>query len=89
MNVTQAKDILPTMSNKKTRLTDQLRQLIEAAEISRYELWQKTGIDQAVLSKFVNDKCGLSMESLDKIGDVLDLQITKRSNATAKRRKGN
>ena len=84
----QAIGILTTMSHKKTSLTDQLRQLIESAEISRYELWRQTGIDQAVLSKFVNHKGGLSMESLDKIGELLDLQITKRPTPTARRPKG-
>jgi predicted XRE-type DNA-binding protein len=83
----QADGIFATMTTKKTSLTEQLRQLIETAEMSRYELWQRTGIDQAVLSKFVNHKGGLSMESLDKIGELLDLQITKRP-TTAKRRKG-
>ena len=77
-----------TMTAKKTSLTDQLRQLIEAAEISRYQLWQQTGIDQAVLSKFVNGKGGLSMESLDKIGEVLDLQITKREIPEKLRKRG-
>lgn len=75
------------MTTKKTSLTDQLRHFVESAEISRYELWKITGIDQAVLSKFINGKGGLSMESLDKIGEVLNLQITKRPNAV-KRRKG-
>ena len=88
MNDIQADDILLPMTNNKTNLTDQLRQLIETAEISRYEIWQRTGIDQAVLSKFMNAKCGLSMESLDKIGEVLDLQITKRPKTAARRRKG-
>ena len=69
-------------------MTDQLRRLIEDAEISRYQLWQQTGIDQAVLSKFVNGKGGLSMESLDKIGEVLNLQITTRPITSAQRRKG-
>ena len=76
------------MTTKNTSLTDQLRQLIETAEISRYQLWQQTGIDQAVLSKFVNGKGGLSMESLDKIGEVLNLQITKSSKKPAPRRTG-
>ena len=76
------------MSNKKISLTDQLRQLIESAEISRYQIWQQTGIDQAVLSRFVNRKEGLSMESLDKLGEILDLQITKREKKSARRRKG-
>ena len=76
------------MTTKKTSLTDQLRQLIESAEISRYELWRQTGIDQAVLSKFVNHKGGLSMESLDKIGELLDLQITKKPKPAVRIRKG-
>ena len=82
----QAHGILTTMSDKKTSLTDQLRQLIESGELSRYQLWQQTGIDQAVLSKFVNHKGGLSMESLDKIGELLDLQITKKPKPAARRR---
>ena len=88
MSNNQADDILTPMTTKNTSLTDQLRQLIETAEISRYQLWQQTGIDQAVLSKFVNGKGGLSMESLDKIGEVLNLQITTRPITSAQRRKG-
>ncbi|MFM9960583.1 MAG: tyrosine-type recombinase/integrase [Planctomycetaceae bacterium] len=45
--------------------------------MSRYELSKLSGIDKSVLSKFVHGKCGLSMQSLDKIGELLDLQITK------------
>ena len=87
MNNTQLTNILPSMKPKPTALTDQLRHFIEAGEMSRYELSKITGIDKAVLSKFVHGKCGLSMQSLDKIGEILNLQITKRP-TTAKRRKG-
>ena len=88
MSNNQVDGILTTMTTKNTSLTDQLRQLIESAEISRYQIWQQTGIDQAVLSRFVNRKEGLSMESLDKLGEILDLQITKREKKSARRRKG-
>ena len=75
------------MKTKPTALTDQLRHLIEAGEMSRYELSKITGIDKSVLSKFVHGKCGLSMQSLDKIGETLSLQITKTTRP-ASRRKG-
>ena len=75
------------MKPKPTSLTDQLRHFIEAGEMSRYELSKITGIDKAVLSKFVHGKCGLSMQSLDKIGETLSLQITKTI-IPAPRRKG-
>lgn len=76
------------MKPKPTTLTDQLRHFIEADEMSRYELSKLTSIDKAVLSKFVHGKCGLSMQSLDHIGEALDLQITKRPKPAAKSRKG-
>ncbi len=74
------------MKPKPTTLTDQLRHFIEAGEMSRYELSKITGIDKAVLSKFVHGKCGLSMQSLDKIGEILDLQIIKKPKPAARRR---
>ena len=76
------------MKPKPTALTDQLRHFIEAGEMSRYELSKITGIDKAVLSKFVHGKCGLSMQSLDKIGETLSLQIIQTPKPAAKRRKG-
>ena len=75
------------MKTKPTALTDQLRHFIEAGEMSRNQLSKITGIDKAVLSKFVHGKCGLSMQSLDKIGETLSLQITKTT-IPAPRRKG-
>ena len=75
------------MKTKPTALTDQLRHFIEAGEMSRNQLSKITGIDKAVLSKFVHGKCGLSMQSLDKIGETLSLQITKTTRP-ASRRKG-
>lgn len=86
MNNTQPANILPPMKTKPTSLTDQLRHFIEAGEMSRNELSKITGIDKAVLSKFVHGKCGLSMQSLDKIGETLGLQITKNPKSAAKRR---
>lgn len=76
------------MSQKKTSLTDQLRQFIDAAEASRYRLAIQTGMSQAVLSRFMSGKGGMSMEKLDILADVLDLEITKRSKPAAKSRKG-
>ena len=76
------------MKSKPTALTDQLRHFIEAGEMSRYELSKITGIDKSVLSKFVHGKCGLSMQSLDKIGETLSLQIIQTPKPAAKRRKG-
>ena len=76
------------MSQKKTTLTDQLRQFIDTAEVSRYRLALQTGMSQAVLSRFMSGKGGMSMEKLDVLAEALDLEFTKRSKPAAKSRKG-
>ena len=57
------------------RLSDQLRWMIERSGVSRYQLWQQTGIDQAALSRFMAGKGGLSMESIDSLASVLRLRL--------------
>jgi hypothetical protein len=65
------------MPKKKQRLSlsDELRQAVERSGLSRYSIWQQTGIDQGSLSKFMDGERGLGMESIDKIADLLGLHI--------------
>ena len=73
------------MPKKKQRLSlsDELRQAVERSGLSRYSIWQQTGIDQGSMSKFVDGERGLGMESLDKLAELLGLHICT---ADAKRR---
>jgi len=43
--------------------------------VSRYRLWKETGIDQAVLSRFVAGKAGMTLKSLDVLADALGLRV--------------
>ena len=63
------------MSKTRTRFSDQIRQAVEASGQSRYRICKDTGIDQAVLSRFMAGKVGLSMATLDALADVLNLRI--------------
>jgi len=63
---------------RQHRLTDQIRLAIAQSRVSRYRIWKETGIDQATLSRFMQGKGGLSMNSLDNLGDCLDLSIVGR-----------
>ena len=65
------------MPKKKQRLSlsDELRQAIERSGVSRYSIWQQTGIDQGSLSKFMDGERGLGMESIDKLAELLGLHI--------------
>jgi transcriptional regulator with XRE-family HTH domain len=57
---------------------EQLRRLIRDCGETRYSLSQKTGIDQSALSRFATGKRGLSMEAIDRVFEVLDLEIKPR-----------
>jgi DNA transposition AAA+ family ATPase len=77
------------MPKKKQRLSlsDELRQAIERSGVSRYSIWQQTGIDQGSLSKFMDGERGLSIESIDTIAELLGLHICA-ADAKSRRPKG-
>jgi DNA transposition AAA+ family ATPase len=68
------------MPKKKQRLSlsDELRQAVERSGLSRYSIWQQTGIDQGSLSKFMDGERGLGMESIDRLADLLGLHIVAK-----------
>jgi plasmid maintenance system antidote protein VapI len=72
--------------SKPKPLTEQLREAILNADKSRYRIAKETGVNEAGLSRFVNHVAGLSLDSIDKIGECLDLEITARN--PAPKRKG-
>jgi hypothetical protein len=58
------------------RLSEQIREAIVKADVSRYRISLETGVDQTALSKFVLGRRGLSLEAMDAIGLYLGLSIT-------------
>ncbi len=64
---------------KRVPISEQLRQAILNADMS--------GLTEAGLSRFVNHVTGLSLESIDKIGECLDLEITPRKPTPTKKGK--
>lgn len=61
--------------NKTPKFSEQLRQAIDTAPVTRYRIAADTGINEAVLSRFVNSKVGLSMETVDVLCDYLGLKL--------------
>lgn len=60
-------------------LSEQLRDAIEKADMTRYELSKLSGVSQASLSKFVlRQRPGLSFDAMDRIGLALGLVIVKK-----------
>ena len=69
---------MPMGKKARQKLTDQLRQAVANSGKTLGELTRDTGIDKSALSRFVNGERGLSMETLDTIGDYLGLEIRRR-----------
>lgn len=58
-------------------LSEQLRKLIGKADISRYEISKRSGVDASQLHRFINGTGRLTTDSLDRIGEVLGLRLEK------------
>jgi transcriptional regulator with XRE-family HTH domain len=60
-------------------LSEQLRDAIEKAGVSRYEISKATGVSESTLSKFIlRQRPGLSFDALDRVGQYLGLVIVKK-----------
>jgi transcriptional regulator with XRE-family HTH domain len=56
-------------------VSEQLREAIDAAPISRRQICLQLGIDEAQFSRFMNHKAGLSMEGIDAVATLLGLEL--------------
>lgn len=73
-----------TMKQKRAKLSDQIRQAVNDCGMSRYQICKVLGIDQGLMSRFMNAGFGLSMANLDALADLLNLNLEPRPTATAK-----
>lgn len=65
------------MDRGHAKLSDQIRQAIDASGMSRYRICKMTAIPQSTMSRFMAGKLGLSMSLLDRLGEALDLRIVR------------
>ena len=64
------------MGKRRAKLSDQIRRAVDDCGQTRYRISKETGIDQSTLSRFMSGERGLPMNTLDKLADDLDLNIT-------------
>ena len=62
----------------RTKVSEQVRQIIRTCGLSRYAICQRTGLDQGTLSKVLSGQRRLSSKALDTLGELLDLEIKPR-----------
>jgi hypothetical protein len=65
-------------------LTERIQEAIRSSGTSRYAISKATGIDQALLCRFLQGKSSLTLISVDKVLDALGLEIVIRPSRTGK-----
>lgn len=70
--------ITTSLARKRRTISGQVRKAITSSGISRYRISLETGIDKAALSRFMAGKVGLTLNSVDKLAEYLDLEIVQR-----------
>jgi ribosome-binding protein aMBF1 (putative translation factor) len=66
------------MTRKGQKVTERLRQGIAGCGKSRYRLSQETNIDPATLHRFYHGQGSLSADGIDRLAEVLDLELVPR-----------
>jgi hypothetical protein len=60
---------------KPKRFSDQIRDAISGSSQSRYRICADIGLSQAAMSRFMNGKGGLSLETVDRLAELLNLRV--------------
>ena len=71
--------MMPMMSKKRVKLSNQIRQAIDVSGFSRYHICKAIDLPQSTMSRFMSGELGLSMAYADALADFLDLNITSGS----------
>jgi predicted transcriptional regulator len=64
------------MGQKK--LSDEIRDAVNASGMSRYAIAKALGIAESTMSRFMSGKGGLSMEFIDRLAELLGMHIVVR-----------
>lgn len=64
-------------------LGDGIRGAIKASPLSLREIARRTDLDPAALSRFVNGKAGMSLDSLNRIAAELGLRVVAKPHDAA------
>jgi transcriptional regulator with XRE-family HTH domain len=66
------------MAKQRGKLSDEIRQAVDASGLSRYRISKELGIAESTMSRFMSGQGGLSMEYLDRLAELLDLHLATR-----------
>ena len=62
------------------KLSTQLQEVISDCGMTNYQVAIRSRIHQSQISRFLRGRSKLTLDTIDKIGEALNLEITVRSN---------
>jgi transcriptional regulator with XRE-family HTH domain len=63
------------MAKQPEKVSDQIRNALAGAGVSRYAIAKQIGVSQALLSRFVNGGGGISLDVVDRLAGLLGLRV--------------
>jgi DNA-binding phage protein len=66
-------------------ITERIQEAIRSGGMSRYALSHRTGVDQALLCRFLKGQSSMSFETADKVLDALGLEVVIRPRHSTKK----
>jgi hypothetical protein len=64
------------MSSKRSKpISQQLREAVDASGMSRYRVCKEIGLPESTMSRFMSGHCGLSLATVDRLGELLRLTV--------------
>lgn len=74
------------MTKTTLHLGDQMRRHIRDSGLTCYRICKTTGIAEAVMSRFMTGRGGLRLSGMEKVADLLGLELVARGGAKPKRK---
>lgn len=59
-------------------ISEQLRNALESCKVSRYKIAKDSGVDHAVLRRFLKRERDIKLETASKLAEFLGLELKKR-----------
>jgi transcriptional regulator with XRE-family HTH domain len=66
------------MPKKRMTVSERIREAVETAEVTRYQIAQETGIEQSALTRFLSKERTLSMKAIDALAEYFGLELVRR-----------
>ena len=77
--------VMPVTRKIAKPISQQLRDAIDASGLSRYRVCKEIELSESTMSHFMAGECGLSLTTVDRLGELLGLSVVAETKPQTKR----